>query len=159
MVDPFRYASWLQSRCVDNVEESFFHCGQVLRLLKSMPSQVRPPWWAGAMYRVALTGWATSMASSASSRYHHVLGGQTPHSNKLFPVDNLSPEHESLNRYLNHQEGVPMLSKPDGSLLSLDVPAHMLNHCIDVLEDDSTMRLADGIRRKLRSFVSNWKDS
>ena len=59
----FRYASWLQMRCIDQPEEAFFHCGQILRLIRSMPRPVRPPWWAGAVYRVALTGWATSMAS------------------------------------------------------------------------------------------------
>ena len=153
IVEPFRRAAWLQSRCIDNVEESFFHCGQVLRLLKSMPLQVRPPWWAGAMYRVALIGWATSMASTAT-----LHGVQTPHNNKVFPIDNLSPEHETLNQYLNHQVGFPMLSKGDGTLVPIDIPSSFLNHCIEILDDDSTMRLANGMKQKLQVLESSWTD-
>ncbi len=51
---PFRSASWLQMRCIDQPEEAYFHCGQILRLIRSMPRPVRPPWWAGAVYRVGL---------------------------------------------------------------------------------------------------------
>ena len=151
---PFRQASWLRSRCIDNVEETFFHCGQVLRLIKSMPSQVRPPWWAGAVYRVALTGWANSIAAAQFTG-----SSQSCDTEKFFPIDNLTPEHESVNRYLKYQEGKPMLSKPGGSLLSLDVPTHILNHCIDILQDDCSMRLADGIKRKLSTFLMCWKET
>jgi hypothetical protein len=152
----FRHASWLQMRCIDQTEETFFHCGQILRLIKSMPVQVRPPWWAGAVYRVALTAWANSMAYSGSrftSNRHH------SEAEKPFPIDNLTPEQEPISRYLKYQEGVPMLSRSNGSLVSMDVPGNVLNHCIDILEEDSSMRLTDGIKRKLRLFAANWNES
>lgn len=36
-------SSWLLFHCVDEAEEVFFHCGQVLGLLRSVPEPVRPP--------------------------------------------------------------------------------------------------------------------
>lgn len=149
-----RHASWLQSRCIDQPEETLFHCGQVLRLIRSMPKPVRPPWWAGAVYRVALTAWAASMASSRFSS-----NGTDADTNTQFPIDGLNPEHESISRYMKYQEGTPMLTGADGQFVSLSVPSNILHHCVDILDDDSSMRLADGIKRKLRLFTDNWKDN
>ena len=119
-----------------------------------MPKPVRPPWWAGAVYRVALTGWATSMAGTGT-RYQSA--GQNIDANVQFAIDDLTPEHESITRFMKYQEGVPMLTGPDG-LVPLSVPGNVLAHCVDVLDDDSSMRLADGIKRKLRLFMNNWKE-
>lgn len=151
-----RHASWLQMRCVDQPEETYFHCGQVLKLIKSMPKPVRPPWWAGAVYRVALTGWAAGMASS-STRY--LANGSESDVDAQFAIDDLTPEHELIDKYIKYQKGTPMLTGIDGRLVSMLVPGNVLNHCIDVLDDDSSMRLADGIKRKLRLFMDNWKDN
>ncbi|RMZ82251.1 hypothetical protein DV738_g1792, partial [Chaetothyriales sp. CBS 135597] len=156
ILGPFRHQAWLQNRCIDNLEESFFHCGQILRLIRSMPKPVRPPWWAGAVYRVALTAWATSMTGNTTR-----FGGAASPTNvdRPFAIDDLTPENETISRYLKYQEGTPMLTRQDGSLAPLDVPANVLQHCIDVLEDDSSMRLADGIKRKLSVFMISWKDN
>ncbi|OAG33974.1 hypothetical protein AYO21_11888 [Fonsecaea monophora] len=151
----FRYASWLQMRCIDQPEEAFFHCGQILRLIRSMPHAVRPPWWAGAVYRVALTGWATSMANS-NGRFSPTHG--PAESDRPFAIDDLTPENEAIGRYMKYQEGTPMLTRSDGSLAPMDVPCNLLQHCIEVLDDDSSMRLTDGIKRKLRVFMSSWRD-
>ncbi|KIV80229.1 hypothetical protein PV11_07744 [Exophiala sideris] len=151
----FRSASWLQMRCIDHPQEAYFHCGQILRLIRSMPRPVRPPWWAGAVYRVALTGWATSMASG-TSRFSPMQSQAEP--DKPFAIDDLTPENEAISRYIKYQEGTPMLSRSDGSLATIAVPSNVLEHCIEVLEDDSSMRLADGIKRKLRMFMASWKD-
>jgi hypothetical protein len=147
--------SWLQTRCIDQSEETIFHCGQVLRLINSMPNHVRPPWWAGAVYRVAITGWANSMANMGS----RFVNNGPNNANKPFPVDALVPEHESISRYLKYQEGVPMLSKGDGQLVPMDVPSNILNHCIDILDGDCGMRLTEGIKLKLRRFATSWKES
>jgi hypothetical protein len=163
VVGPFRHASWLQTRCIDHAEETSFHCGQVLRLVKSMPEQVRPPWWAGALYRVALTFWAnTTMASAttmagAASRFP--TQGHTGEADRPFAIDSLTPEDPAISRYLTHQEGRPMLTKADGSYIPTDVPNNILKYCIDLLEEDSSMRLTDGIKRKLRIFHAAWKES
>ncbi|KAL2440800.1 Transcription factor 1 [Exophiala dermatitidis] len=152
----FRFASWLQMRCIDQPEEAFFHCGQILRLIRSMPRPVRPPWWAGAVYRVALTGWATSMAGGGA---RVSPGHAATEPDRQFAIDDLTPENEAIGRYMKYQEGTPMLSRPDGTLAPMDVPSNILQHCIELLEDDSSMRLAEGIKRKLRMFMANWKDN
>jgi hypothetical protein len=54
---------------------------------------------------------------------------------------------------------VPMLSKGDGQLVPMDVPSNIVNHCIDLLDVDSGMRLAEGIKLKLCRFLSSWKES
>lgn len=151
----FRSASWLQMRCIDSPEEAFFHCGQTLRLIRSMPHPVRPPWWAGAVYRVALTGWATSMASGGGrfSPTHALAEPDMP-----FAIDDLTPENEAITRYIKYQEGTPMLTRSDRSLVSIEVPSNVLQLCIDILDDDCSMRLTDGIKRKLRMFMASWKD-
>jgi len=151
----FRSASWLQMRCIDQPEEAFFHCGQILRLIRSMPRPVRPPWWAGAVYRVALTGWATSMSSN-SGRFSP--GHAQSQADMPFAIDDLTPENEAISRYIKYQEGTPMLTRPDGSLAPIEVPSNVLQHCVEVLDDDSSMRLTDGIKRKLRMFMASWKD-
>lgn len=152
---PFRHSAWLQNRCIDQPEETFFHCGQILRLIRTMPKPVRPPWWSGAVYRVALTGWATSM-----SRVGPQFNGNSPADNPeiQFALDDLTPEHELITRYIKYQEGQPTFTGADGTRISLSVPNNILSHCADVLEDDSTMRLADGIKRKLRVFLESWRD-
>jgi hypothetical protein len=155
VLGPFRHTSWLQNRCIDQPEEVFFHCGQILRLVRSMPKPVRPPWWAGAVYRVALTAWATSMAG-AGPRF---AGTSPTEVDRPFAIDDLTPETDAISRYMKYQEGTPMLTRQDGTLAPLDVPANVLQHCIDVLEDDSSMRLADGIKRKLIVFMASWKDA
>jgi len=76
-----------------------------------------------------------------------------------FAIDDLTPENEAISRYMKYQEGTPMLSRPDGSLAPLDVPSNILQHCVEVLEDDSSMRLTDGIKRKIRMFMESWRDS
>jgi len=152
----FRHASWLQMRAIDQPEETYFHCGQILRLIRSMPRPVRPPWWAGAIYRVALTAWANAVANSGT-RYNS--NGHSVEPDQPFAIDDLTPEHESISRYMKYQEGTPMLTRPDGSLMPMDVPTNVLSHCVEVLEDDSSMRLADGIKRKLRVFMTSWNDS
>ena len=158
VLGPFRHAAWLQMRCIDQPEEVYFHSGQILRLIRSMPRQVRPPWWAGAIYRVALTGWATSLAAN-NNRFNSSNQGSPMEIDRPFAIDDLTPENEAISRYMKYQEGTPMLIRPDGTMAPLDVPSNMLQHCIEVLEDDSSMRLADGIKRKLRVFMNSWKDT
>lgn len=162
VIGPFRHASWLQMRCIDAPEEVYFHCGQILRLIRSMPKPIRPPWWAGAVYRVALTAWASSMSKSSSNNRFGPGMGNSPTNVEVdhpFPIDNLTPENEAISRYIKYQEGTPMLTRVDNTMVPLDVPINVLHHCIEVLEDDSSMRLADGIKRKLQVFLASWRDS
>ena len=94
------------------------------------------------MYRVALTGWANAMANSGAVRFSP---GGNNEPEKPFAIDDLTPEHEFITKYIEYQEGTPMLTRVDG-------------HCIDVLNEDPSTRLADGIKRKLKRFMASWSD-
>ena len=152
----FRHSTWLQNKCIDQPEEALFHCGQILRLIRSMPKPVRPPWWAGAVYRVAITGWATSMSKGGSA---FQTNNQSGDRSEQFAIDNLTPEHDLISRFVKHQEGEPMLTNINNTLCPLHVPSNVLSVCAGVLEDDSSMRLADGIRRKLCAFIDSWREA
>jgi hypothetical protein len=49
-------------RCVYNREEAVFHCGQIMRLLRSMAPDRRPCWWPAAIYRATIILWVDSIA-------------------------------------------------------------------------------------------------
>lgn len=146
---------WRRLHRGEEVEEIFFHCGQILRVIRSMPERVRPPWWAAAVYRVALITWTNSMAYAEmqlTSSNLSATKGSGP-----FAIDDLPPEHPSIVRYLKYREGLPMFSKPDGSMVSLEVPEQVLRHCIDLIEEDSTMRFTAGIQSKLVRLAERWR--
>jgi hypothetical protein len=75
-------------RCVYNREEAVFHCGQVMRLLRSMAPDRRPCWWPAAIYRATLILWVDSIArldpnfqkaqAAAASHHHSPPPAQTP---------------------------------------------------------------------------------
>jgi hypothetical protein len=142
----YQQLMWVHKRCISDVEEAVFHAGQVLRLIRLMPASVRPPWWAGAVYRVALVLWTDSLTHTESIS---PATGLFPVPGPSFAADALPPEHTLIVRYLNKREGVPMLTKRDGSQISLDHPYNVLAHCVDVLDEGISNRFSDGIRNKL----------
>lgn len=150
-----RHASqWLQTHCLDDSEDIFFHCGQIIRQIKSIPEGLRPPWWSGAIYRAALVGWATSMANAGS----RLKLDRITETDKPFAIDNVEPGHRSIQKYLRYKEGVPMLSRRDGQLVEMNVPTNILQHCITILEEDLSMRVTEGITRKLQSLLDRWRN-
>ena len=151
--EEFQRSYWARVRCIEEAARIWFHCGQVIRLFRSMPEAQKPPWWPAAIYRVAIIMWATS---SANTNGHHLppTSGRGS-SDDTFLIDGLTPEHPSILRYLRYREGVPVLSKRSGGLLSLEVPGDTLKHCLEVLnEEPATTRLAEGIKGALANFIS-----
>ncbi|KAF2481810.1 hypothetical protein BDY17DRAFT_253061 [Neohortaea acidophila] len=138
-------------RCVADVEEAVYHCGQVLRMVRMMPRAIRPPWWAAAVYRAALVLWADALvrsggSPSASPRHD----GAGP----AFPIDNLPADHALIVRYLQKREGVPCVTRADGSQMGIDHPYTILLHCIDVLDEGAATRFSEGVRGKLEKLAS-----
>ena len=152
--DPFRGSSSLQSSCIEDAGEIFFHCSQVFRLLRLMPANVRPPWWPAAVYRAALTSWMTSMANAKSRSLLSSLGREV---NKPFAIDTLAPDHPCMVRYMNTGEGQPMFTKRDGTMVSLEVPHNILIHCVETLNESPITRFRDGIQSKLVRLAGRWK--
>lgn len=137
---------WVHKRCISDVEEAIFHCGQVLRLIRAMPKGIRPPWWAGAIYRAALILWTDSLAHKDSIT---PSSGLFPVPGPSFAIDSLPAEHPLMVRYLTKREGVPTLTKRDGSQIPLDNAYTVLAHCGEVIEEGVSTRFSDGIRAKL----------
>jgi hypothetical protein len=152
--EPFRGHFNLRMRSMESAEEIFFHCGQVLRLLCLLKRTSRPIWWPAAIYRVALICFVTSTARAGSQ-----FGNTTPGSNAcgpLFSINTLPPEDSAVQRYLKSREGTPMLTKRNGTLMPVEMPETVLEHCIEVLEEDLGTRLAEGIRNRLVKFTHRW---
>jgi len=155
-------------RCIYQPEEAIYHCGQVMRLIRLMPRHSRPQWWSAAIYRATIILWVESMSHisishlESSPATHFSNGSPTTISNPRqisgppVAIDALTPEHPSVAKFLWNGEGVPMLTKRDGSLTGLEDPLGVLAHCIEVLDEGVAQRLSDGIKRKLQSLLISW---
>jgi len=141
---------WVHKRCIRDVEEAIFHCGQVLRLVRSMPRAVRPPWWAAAIYRVSLILWTDSLTHKDSVS---PSSGLFPVPGPSFAVDSLPPDHPLVVRYLTKREGLPTLTKRDGSQIPMDNAFTILSHCVNVIDEGIATRFSDGIRGKLERLA------
>jgi hypothetical protein len=141
----------IHQRCISDVPEAIYHSGQILRLIRTMPRTVRPPWWPGAIYRVALILWTEALTHNES-----VSPNQQPQfqsSAVTFSVDQLPAEHPLILRYLSRREGIPTLTKRDGTSIQIDHAFTVLSHCIDVIDEGVATRFSDGIRGKLEKLA------
>ncbi|KAI9776536.1 MAG: hypothetical protein M1839_009517 [Geoglossum umbratile] len=147
-----------QRRCIQETEEAYVHCGQVLRLIRSMSKAVRPPWWPAAVYRVSLILWTGGMMLQNE---FIPQGGVTMYTDAgtTLSIDNLPMEHPSIAQYLRARDSVPMLTKRDGTLISLDNPHNVLLHCIEIMEEGVPTRFSEGIRNKLQRLFDSWSNN
>lgn len=137
-------------RCIYQREESVFHCGQVLRLIRTMPGDRRPTWWGAAVYRATLILWTDSISRlDPNFQKPDDAGGPVA-------IDRVTPEDPAVIAYLWSGDGVPILSRTDGSVTSLDRPADVLAYAVKSIEEGVPCRLSDGIKRKLVALGSNW---
>ena len=144
----------LKLDCAENAEHVFFHCGQILRLIRLMPEDVRPPWWPAAVYRSALAAWITGMTKARARSLLSSLGRD---SYQPFAIDAVTPEDSTLMQYLHSGEGQPMLSKKNGTMVSLEIPQNILVHWVELLSEKCTTRFQDAIRTKLTTLMGRWK--
>jgi hypothetical protein len=142
---------WAHKRSISDLEEAVYHCGQVFRLIRSMPRGVRPPWWAAAIYRVGLILWTDSLIQKDNMSPNN--GGMFPVPGPSFAIDALPPDHPLIVRYLTKREGVPCVTKRDGSQMTIDQAYPVLQHCIEVIDEGAATRFSDGIRGKLERLA------
>jgi hypothetical protein len=145
---------YLQNLCLAETEQAVFHAGQVLRLVRAMPANVRPPWWPAAIYRAGLVLWTVSLAPNSSTLSPATTNGLFPVSGPSIAVDSLPPDHPLVVRYVTKCEGVPTLTKRDGTQMSLDHPFTVLSHCVEVIDEGVANRFSDGIRSKLQKLAT-----
>ncbi|KAG9843616.1 transcription factor Bmr1, partial [Aureobasidium melanogenum] len=147
---------WLRSHHFEDHHRIFFHCGQVLRTIRSMPEHTRPAWWAGAVYRVALIAWANSISLPDAS----MEVGEHEHKEFTHVVlDELAPDHSLIEAYLDRHEGIPVFSRLQGGHLSLDVPGEILVHLASVLGTDPQLTFVKGVQLKLLKLAARWQQS
>lgn len=141
---------WIHKKCISDVHEAIFHSGQILKLIREMPKGIRPPWWPGAIYRAALVLWTDSLTHNDSlSPTQH-----SPYSNTgaTIPIDRLSASDPKLFRYVTRREGIPTLTKLDGTSVAIDNSFTVTSHCLEVIEEGISTRFSDGIRGKLEKL-------
>lgn len=174
---------YLTDRCVFSPHDALFHAGQVLRLVHAIPIRLRPPWWAAAVYRVALVLWAYSMAQVPSSplaptpsfRDHHSAGNNGPQApasdsatsggESTIAINAIMPTDAAVARFLRLKRGVPVLVGSSGesgsstATLRLDNPRLVLQWCIDTLNEgqQSCTWFAMGVKMKLEMLLQAWK--
>ncbi|SPQ22250.1 763feecf-684d-45ed-b453-ca1c07042ab7 [Thermothielavioides terrestris] len=146
----------LNKRCIFNREDAIFHCGQVFRLLRLMPKDRRPAWWSVAMYRPTLILWADSVSRVYSGAQASKGGEAAPPSTAPVIIDQVTPEDPAINAFVWNGNGVPMLTRTNGTTVTLDKPADILSYAIQNIEAGFSSRLSDGIKRKLITLGNNW---
>ena len=147
----YQQLAWAHKRCISDIEEAVFHCGQVFRLIRSMPRGIRPPWWAGAIYRVGLILWTDSLLHRDNATPSN--GGMFPVPGPSFAIDALPADHPLIVRYLTKREGVPCVTKRDGSQMPIDQAFSLLQHSIEVIDEGAATRFSDGVRNKLERLA------
>lgn len=176
-------------RCISNREETIFHAGQVMRLVRSMTVNRRPSWWAAAIYRATLILWtdsigrldpefqkrqthrASPMLTPQSSPIGKNRGdrGETPTPanrrsatplqskiSDLVAIDQVTPEDPAIIAYLWSGDGVAVLTRQDGTTISLDKASNVVAYGISALSEGISTRLGDGIKRKLVMLGNHW---
>lgn len=136
-------------RCIYQSEEAIVHCGQVLRLVASMPKEDRPNWWSAAIYRATITLWVDSLSRLDPMTRKHEQGD-------FFVIDAVTSDHLSVSSYLWNGEGIPVLTNRGGGYVQLEKPDAVLTHCIRLLDEGVPVRMSDGIGRKLKKLFHNW---
>ncbi|KAL2867464.1 Zn(II)2Cys6 transcription factor domain-containing protein [Aspergillus lucknowensis] len=148
---------WKRAYHLESTREIDVHCGQILRLMRSIPEQARPSWWPGAVYRVALIAWANCLCR-ASTDTAPSNASSHPWDDTL-ALDVLPTEHPSIAAYLNHQGGTPVFSDSNGTTVPLSDPGSVVRYCASFLDTDLNTKLTLGIQRKLRNMVQRWDDT
>lgn len=73
-----------------------------------------------------------------------------------FAVDQVTPENPAVVAYLWGGEGIPMITRGDGAVISLDDPSEVLSLGIKTLQAGVSTRVGDGLKRKLVTLAGNW---
>ncbi|KAJ5525404.1 hypothetical protein N7494_012054 [Penicillium frequentans] len=140
---------------LEDTTEIYFHCGQVMRQVRSIPEPTRPPWWAGAIYRVALIAWANGLVSTDVANSSH--RGDTGTQGRVL-LDVLPPSHPSIISYLNHRGGIPAFSDSDNTAVHLDDSVDVIRHCASFLDTEIKTKFTLGIRQKLLTMATRWEN-
>ncbi|CAG8910197.1 unnamed protein product [Penicillium egyptiacum] len=139
---------------LENPRQIYFHCGQVLRHVRTVPEPARPPWWAGAVYRVALITWANGMVCADGDDAQNRRNMKTE---TTVALDMLTPDHASIVNYLNNEAGIPVFADLNGAKVPLDNSVGILQHFARFLQTDIKTKFTFGVQRKLLTMARRWE--
>ena len=138
-------------RLIYQPEKAIFHCGQVLKIVRAMHKSERPPWWSAAIYRVTMILLADSISRPRHQREAEEKG-------PLVMINLVTSQDPSVNAYICNFYGIPALLNRDGSFTKLGSPDELLRHCVSLLDEGTSTRFSDGIRRKLQKVLVIWNE-
>lgn len=155
--------------CIFNRDETLFHCGQVFRLVRLIPSDRRPCWWSAAVYRATLILW-TDAIGRQDRGFHKQWTQPSPQispsellqplsvpgdfittvaSGAPVPIDQITVEGQV-------RGGIAVLTRRDGATVSLDKPQDILSYGKMMIDEAPCTRIADGLKRKLLTLGQHW---
>ncbi|OAG45115.1 hypothetical protein AYO21_00463 [Fonsecaea monophora] len=151
---PYTAERWIYA-----VPEALFHCGQILRLVRDMPPNARPVWWAAAIYRVTIVLWIYSLSytfgPSQPAQPHPGLDSikqQEP-----IQIDQVLSKDPRTIQFLKYNRGDPRLTKSDGTSAKFDSPSTVLALCIAAVDGGpGSSWFATGVKQKLEHLAKLW---
>ncbi|KAG0648690.1 Conidial pigment biosynthesis cluster H [Hyphodiscus hymeniophilus] len=147
--EPMQETVQRSQRLIYQPEKSIYHCGQVFKIVGAMPKSGRPPWWSAAIYRATMILLAESILRPLHQR-------ETEENGPLVMINLVASEDPSINAYICNFYGTPALVNKDGSFTRLGSPDELLTCCITLLDDGTSTRFSDGIKRKLQKVLQTW---
>ncbi|KAI9706193.1 MAG: hypothetical protein M1820_004954 [Bogoriella megaspora] len=156
--DAFKPHSQMQGPLMEEGPNVNIHCGQVMRLIRTLPQDKKPAWWAAAIYRATILLWATGWVSTGppTSRFAGT-GLHTYNPLDMFPIDHIEVDDQRTTSYLRSREGTPVLTTQGGQSVLLNEPDNILAYMLDFIDEqnDST-RFAEGIKHKVMRLRERW---
>ena len=139
-------------RCIHQPEEAIFHAGQIIRLLSSIPKNEQPYWWSTAFYRATMILWVESLFrldQNTQAGFEQSARGES------FPINVVDESDALVAQWLGNGEGVPVLRLGEREYKLL--PEELLSFAVRVVtEGGQSLRISEGIARKLQLLGANW---
>jgi hypothetical protein len=142
---------WL--RCPEAV---IVHSGQILGLTRQTEPELRPLWWGAAVYRAAIALWICGVFRSRERIESDMYVANS--STTAVPIDAAEEHDPTMQAYINERIGTPHLTRQDGTRVSLDDPAAILDVCIDTLDcGPVATKFCQGAKWKLKTLRKAWE--
>ena len=154
----------ISGRCIQDTEQSLFHAGQIIYLLRTLKKKARPPWWPAALYRATLVIWAASLfkgmlwKKTSLQRCWVIDAEQTDEA--FGPAARTDVVLDESCRYrdvicLDSRPTTPLLSGlgDNSGPVALNDPIVSLETCILAFGREVTTRFSEGVCGKLEQLL------
>ncbi|KEF51225.1 uncharacterized protein A1O9_12728 [Exophiala aquamarina CBS 119918] len=138
-------------------EQTIFHCGQILRVLRGIDVKLRPIWWSASVYRVTIILWSLCIGRRNPGTMQDEPEAQRD-LQTLVMVDSLVPDDPKLQHFLRTKKGNPCLDLGKDKCISVYGEPRLVHQaCVGALEGGPrTSRFTEGIQAKLETMGKLW---